>query len=249
MILAFASASLIRHIAHPLPISPALRGAFAPLPPPGSLLYDPYLAVSTGGTTGIPKCAVHTQFSYGATMINYMDRITLSGASVRITRELGLNDEQYGHLELFFGWAFAAGSLVFGFLADRVRIYFLSMDHNPDVPLTTQRVLNAFSNFGDDMVRDGRPWAVNTDPIRFAVEQSEPLHEECAHFLYAVSTGATPRTDSAEALSVLSVLDAASRSMKTGRHTVPRSPRARAEPGRFNGRKVQLVEPALVALD
>jgi len=27
------------------------------------------------------------------------------------------------------------------------------MDHNPDVPLTTQRVLNAFSNFGDDMVR------------------------------------------------------------------------------------------------
>ena len=35
----------------------------------------------------------------------------------------------------------------------RVRIFFLSMDHNPDVPLTTQRVLNAFSNFGDGMVR------------------------------------------------------------------------------------------------
>jgi predicted amidohydrolase YtcJ len=35
----------------------------------------------------------------------------------------------------------------------RVRIFFLSMDHNPDVPLTTARVLNAFSNFGDDMVR------------------------------------------------------------------------------------------------
>jgi predicted amidohydrolase YtcJ len=35
----------------------------------------------------------------------------------------------------------------------RVRIYFLSMDHNPDVPLTTARVLNAFSHFGDDMVR------------------------------------------------------------------------------------------------
>jgi long-chain acyl-CoA synthetase len=50
----------------------ATRGAFAPLPPPSSLLYDPYLAVSTGGTTGIPKCAVHSQFSYGATMINYM---------------------------------------------------------------------------------------------------------------------------------------------------------------------------------
>jgi predicted amidohydrolase YtcJ len=40
-----------------------------------------------------------------------------------------------------------------GKVSVRVRIYFLSMDHNPDVPLTTQRVLNAFSNFGDDMIR------------------------------------------------------------------------------------------------
>jgi predicted amidohydrolase YtcJ len=40
-----------------------------------------------------------------------------------------------------------------GKVSVRVRLFFLSMDHNPDVPLTTQRVLNAFSNFGDDMVR------------------------------------------------------------------------------------------------
>jgi predicted amidohydrolase YtcJ len=40
-----------------------------------------------------------------------------------------------------------------GKVSVRVRIYFLSMDHNPDVPLTTARVLNAFSHFGDDMVR------------------------------------------------------------------------------------------------
>jgi predicted amidohydrolase YtcJ len=40
-----------------------------------------------------------------------------------------------------------------GKVSVRVRIFFLSMDQNPDVPLTTQRVLNAFSNFGDDMVR------------------------------------------------------------------------------------------------
>jgi predicted amidohydrolase YtcJ len=40
-----------------------------------------------------------------------------------------------------------------GKVSVRVRIFFLSMDHDPDVPLTTQRVLNAFSNFGDDMVR------------------------------------------------------------------------------------------------
>jgi ACS family hexuronate transporter-like MFS transporter len=60
-----------------------------------------------------------------ATTINYMDRVTLSNASVRVTAELGLNDEHYGNLELAFGWAFAAGSLVFGFLADRVRVYLL----------------------------------------------------------------------------------------------------------------------------
>ncbi len=40
-----------------------------------------------------------------------------------------------------------------GKVSVRVRIFFLSMDQNPDVPLTTQRVLNAFSNFGDGMVR------------------------------------------------------------------------------------------------
>ena len=60
-----------------------------------------------------------------ATMINYMDRMTLGGASVRVTSELGLSELQYGNLELAFGWAFAAGSLVFGMLADRVNVRFL----------------------------------------------------------------------------------------------------------------------------
>ena len=60
-----------------------------------------------------------------ATTINYMDRVTLANASVRVTKEFGLSDQQYGNLELAFGWAFAVGSLVFGFLADRFRIYWL----------------------------------------------------------------------------------------------------------------------------
>lgn len=60
-----------------------------------------------------------------ATTINYMDRVTLANASVRVTQEFDLKEEQYGNLELYFGWAFAAGSLVFGFLADRVRLYWL----------------------------------------------------------------------------------------------------------------------------
>lgn len=60
-----------------------------------------------------------------ATTINYMDRVTLANASVRVTKEFELSEQQYGSLELAFGWAFAAGSLVFGFLADRFRIYWL----------------------------------------------------------------------------------------------------------------------------
>jgi ACS family hexuronate transporter-like MFS transporter len=60
-----------------------------------------------------------------ATMINYMDRLTLANLSVRITEELSLSQERYGDLELAFGWAFAVGSLVFGILADRFPVRWL----------------------------------------------------------------------------------------------------------------------------
>jgi MFS transporter, ACS family, hexuronate transporter len=60
-----------------------------------------------------------------ASAINYMDRQTLASASVRITREMGLSQEQYGDFEAGFGWAFAAGSIVFGVLADRVPLRWL----------------------------------------------------------------------------------------------------------------------------
>jgi len=57
-----------------------------------------------------------------ASAINYMDRQTLAGASVRITREFGLSQTQYGQIEAVFGYAFAAGSLVFGWMADRYSV-------------------------------------------------------------------------------------------------------------------------------
>src|SRR5260221_3374414 len=60
-----------------------------------------------------------------ATTINYMDRQTLANAAVRITNEFHLSKEQYGVLELAFGWAFALGSLLFGFTADRVSTRWL----------------------------------------------------------------------------------------------------------------------------
>lgn len=60
-----------------------------------------------------------------ATMINYMDRQTLANLSVRIISAFQLTQEQYGNLEFAFGWAFAAGSLGFGFLVDRVSVRWL----------------------------------------------------------------------------------------------------------------------------
>ena len=40
-----------------------------------------------------------------------------------------------------------------GRLTTRLRVFFLTMDQAADAPLTTQRVLNAFDRFGDDMMR------------------------------------------------------------------------------------------------
>lgn len=60
-----------------------------------------------------------------ASTINYMDRQTLANAATRITRNLHLSQAQYGTLELGFGWAFAAGSVLTGYLADRVSIRLL----------------------------------------------------------------------------------------------------------------------------
>lgn len=54
-----------------------------------------------------------------ASAINYMDRQTLAGASVRIKDEFQLSQTQYGQIEAVFGYAFAAGSVVFGWAADR----------------------------------------------------------------------------------------------------------------------------------
>jgi predicted dehydrogenase len=69
--------------------------------------------------------------------------------------------------------------------------------------------------------RDGQPEAVKALPTPIHVEQREPLREECAHFLDAISGGTAPRTDSIEALRVLSLLEAASRSQETGRPVTP----------------------------
>jgi acyl-CoA synthetase (AMP-forming)/AMP-acid ligase II len=54
----------------------------AKLPDPASLINQPYLAVSTGGTTGIPKSAVHTQYSYGACTLDYLSASRIADTDV-----------------------------------------------------------------------------------------------------------------------------------------------------------------------
>jgi MFS transporter, ACS family, hexuronate transporter len=60
-----------------------------------------------------------------ASATNYMDRQTLSTTSVQITRDFQINEEQYGTLETAFGLAFACGSMIFGWLSDRVSVRWL----------------------------------------------------------------------------------------------------------------------------
>ena len=99
------------------------------------------------------------------------------------------------------------------------------------------------------LYRDGRPWTLKTEPMRYRLDHREPLREECAHFLESVSGGTAPRTDSSEALSVLSVLEAATRSLDTGRHTKPKSPRLAKVTARRIVRLKKVPQGALVALD
>lgn len=55
-----------------------------------------------------------------ATMLNYMDRQTLSLTATQLKTEISLDDGRYGQLERWFSYAFAAGGIFFGFVADRV---------------------------------------------------------------------------------------------------------------------------------
>jgi MFS transporter, ACS family, hexuronate transporter len=60
-----------------------------------------------------------------ATVVNYMDRLTVNLSATQIQADFRLNNEDYGNLELGFGVAFAVGSLFFGWLVDRIGVYWL----------------------------------------------------------------------------------------------------------------------------
>ncbi|HUR54940.1 MAG TPA: MFS transporter, partial [Gemmataceae bacterium] len=54
-----------------------------------------------------------------ATLLNYMDRQALAETATELKARFALGDARYGKIERGFSWAFAAGSIVFGVLADR----------------------------------------------------------------------------------------------------------------------------------
>jgi len=60
---------------------------------------------------------------------------------------------------------------------------------------------------------NGFPVPVKADGTYIPLEAREPLKEECLHFFHSIETRKTPRTDGAEGLRVLSVLEQASKSM------------------------------------
>lgn len=54
-----------------------------------------------------------------ATLLNYMDRQALAETATELKARFQLDDARYGEIERGFSWAFALGSIVFGFLADK----------------------------------------------------------------------------------------------------------------------------------
>ena len=54
-----------------------------------------------------------------ATLLNYMDRQALPQTATELKQRYGLSDSRYGLVERNFSWAFAVGSILFGYLADR----------------------------------------------------------------------------------------------------------------------------------
>jgi ACS family hexuronate transporter-like MFS transporter len=55
-----------------------------------------------------------------ATMLLYMDRLTLAVTATLLKSNIHLDDARYGRLEESFSYAFAFGGILFGFVADRV---------------------------------------------------------------------------------------------------------------------------------
>lgn len=57
-----------------------------------------------------------------ATMLNYMDRLTLNLTIRDVMEEFQFDERRYGYLESAFAFAFALGAICFGWMADRYNV-------------------------------------------------------------------------------------------------------------------------------
>ena len=118
-----------------------------------------------------------------ATMLLYMDRQTLAQTRTAIERDLGINDAQYGRLEMGFGLAFAFGSIVFGCFVDLVSVRVLY----PIVIVgwSLAGVATAYaSNIGDmllpllhPIVGDPQAWALQLTHLSKSQNAWPPEHQ------------------------------------------------------------------------
>jgi ACS family hexuronate transporter-like MFS transporter len=74
-----------------------------------------------------------------ATMINYMDRLTLNQTAKRVMEEIGFREARYGELESAFAYAFALDAVLFGWMADRWSRP-LALSDGPTVEVVAQGV-------------------------------------------------------------------------------------------------------------
>ena len=77
-------------------------------------------------TPGPPKTAMRNWawgvcwLMFACTALNYMDRQALAVTLPELKRDYNLQEKRIGLIEGCFGFAFAAGSVLFGCLADRL---------------------------------------------------------------------------------------------------------------------------------
>lgn len=64
------------------------------------------------------------------------------------------------------------------------------------------------------------PIPTKAEPERVDIEDHEPLHEQCKHFLDCISNGTQPRTDGREGLKVLEILNASQASLNNNGQSI-----------------------------
>ena len=90
-----------------------------------SYVDDPQLTNGDSSRAMSGRIAVICVLLLLASAVNYMDRQTLAVTAARIKSEFSLNNVQYGRVEAVFGYSFALGSILWGFLVDKISVRWI----------------------------------------------------------------------------------------------------------------------------